>query len=801
MPIERTPESDGARSSGPARVGRRRAYREVTVSALVTGVLIGLVMNAAITYSGLKIGFTIGGSAIAAVLGFAVLRGLLRKGSIVETNIVQTVASAVGNSNAGVIFTLPALLILGIGFDVPLMILGCTAGVILGVAFIIPLRRQMLDLERLKFPGPTAVAAILRSPGAGALKGIVLVIGAIVAAALYLPAALPGLSGLATRGSLEASAVELVPKEKAGFAEVDGYRAARTLQTLPEAEWAALTVGAEPDDSAWFSRYNADAVRRSLLIEGWIEAGSVDEPWLVRARSQRELVERITDAKAYAVEQDVPWVASEDETELPIGDEVGHLLAKIASMEVSGGPVSSLRHVNTWASTPLPGYGWLGIRGVRERDAPLVVLGRDTSIEDADAPASSVWPADLLGPAPERDRALLDSTFDLGALLGIPSSYGLVFALAPFAFAAGFLTGRPGLLVTAGGILAFVIIGPIAQHQGWIPLATADGAVSNAARGLITRPMGIGLLIGGALMGVIASAPAIKAAFAGMGQSGGAGGGERDELSIGVLAAVGSVAFLVLFTAAHFASADAEASGLLAPVPSLLRHLIVAAIGTAWIWFAGIIVAQCAGMTDWSPISGLALMTVLIIMALTNEVVAAVMVGAALCVAISLASDMMGDLRTGSLVGAKPRRQQIVEMATVALGPALAVFVTILLHRAYGLGTTELPAPQGVALADAIRGLQGEGLPYALYGIGIALGGLLGIGAFAGLGVLIGLSMYLPVIFIYTYGLGCVANFVFERIKGREWVSEWCTPFFGGVIIGESLLGLGFAALQTWQSA
>ncbi len=84
-------------------------YREITWEAVVFGVVIGIVMNAAITYSGLKIGFTIGGSAIAAVLGWGVLRGILRKGTIVETNIAQTVASTVNTSNSGLIFTVPEL--------------------------------------------------------------------------------------------------------------------------------------------------------------------------------------------------------------------------------------------------------------------------------------------------------------------------------------------------------------------------------------------------------------------------------------------------------------------------------------------------------------------------------------------------------------------------------------------------------------------------------------------------------------------------------------------------------------------
>ena len=155
---------------------------------MIFAIIVGVIMNAAITYAGLKIGFTIGGSAIAAVLGFGVLRGVLRKGSILETNVAQTVASAVNTSNSGVIFTVPVLLLMG-GFNLAIdgpdfwyITLACVGGAMLGTAFIVPLRKQMLDIERLRFPSPTGVAMILKSPGAGTAKAVVLVLGIILGA-------------------------------------------------------------------------------------------------------------------------------------------------------------------------------------------------------------------------------------------------------------------------------------------------------------------------------------------------------------------------------------------------------------------------------------------------------------------------------------------------------------------------------------------------------------------------------------------------------------------------------------------
>ena len=145
------------------RFDPNRPYREITPLAIVLGILIGVVMNAAITYSGLKIGFTLGGSAIAAVLGWGLLRGVFRKGTIVENNIAQTVASSVNTSNSGIIFTVPVLYLLGLAADMnPVWMLAATmAGAVMGVAFIIPTRKQMIDFDRLRFPTGTAVALSL----------------------------------------------------------------------------------------------------------------------------------------------------------------------------------------------------------------------------------------------------------------------------------------------------------------------------------------------------------------------------------------------------------------------------------------------------------------------------------------------------------------------------------------------------------------------------------------------------------------------------------------------------------------
>jgi uncharacterized oligopeptide transporter (OPT) family protein len=638
-------------------------YREVTPSSVIFGIVCGGVMNAALTYAGLKIGFTIVGSAIAAVLGFGVLRGFLRPllgarhwrasrqwhgapGSILEINIVQTIASGVNTTSAGVIFTVPVLMLLGHKLDIHtadfwLLTLASMVGAVLGVIFIIPLRKQMIEVERLRFPSGTAVAAILKSPGAGPAKSIVLVAGAIIGALIYAPSGLPLLK---FRG-----------------------------QHLPG--YASLN-------------------------------------WRLPAE--------------------------------PAG----------ASQARDGSALS--------------------LRVDRDRDGvPDLIL--------------------------QQDR------IDIGRALHLPDQVQLVFGIAPFAIGAGYIAGRAGLMVLAGGLLAYCVLNPLAFGMGWMPQTVRADQAAGYAVDAFNRPLGIGLLLGGAMMGILAALPAMVQALRSLAQSGAEGtGAKRDEMSLRtilLISGAGMLALLLILEIGGAGSASAashDATGVLHSLSPWLSRALIALIGGAWIWFAGLIIAQCTGMTDWSPISGMALLTVLLVMVLggKHDLLAAVMVGSALCVALACAADMMADLKTGQLVGASPRKQQWVQL-TAALGPPITMATLLLIASvnmkqtgvAIGPGTPTA-APQAQALRAVIEGVQGGEMPYALYGLGAVMGCLLGVAVFPGLGVLVGLSMYLPVHYIMTYGIGCVASMVIARVKGKTWAEDWGVPLAAGLIVGETMLAL-----------
>jgi len=136
---------------------------EITVKAVVLSVILAAVLAAANAYLGLFAGMTVSASIPAAVASMAILR-LFRQSNILENNIVQTAASSGEALAAGVIFTIPALLLVGYwpDFDYWQTTVIALVGGLLGVIFTIPLRRALIVTARLRFPEGLATAEVLK---------------------------------------------------------------------------------------------------------------------------------------------------------------------------------------------------------------------------------------------------------------------------------------------------------------------------------------------------------------------------------------------------------------------------------------------------------------------------------------------------------------------------------------------------------------------------------------------------------------------------------------------------------------
>jgi putative OPT family oligopeptide transporter len=161
---------------------------ELTARAIFIAIILSVVMAAANVYLGLKAGMTVSASIPAAVMAMGILRLFKRKGTIFESNLVQTGASAGESLAAGIIFTMPALVIAGVWktFDFWTTSLIALTGGLLGILFMIPMRKVfVVDSKELAFPEGLACAEVLRSGESGNETGATLVFRAILVGGLF----------------------------------------------------------------------------------------------------------------------------------------------------------------------------------------------------------------------------------------------------------------------------------------------------------------------------------------------------------------------------------------------------------------------------------------------------------------------------------------------------------------------------------------------------------------------------------------------------------------------------------------
>jgi putative OPT family oligopeptide transporter len=216
--------------------------KELTLRGLVLGAAITVLFTAANIYLGLKVGLTFASSIPAAVISMAIL-SRVKDSSILENNIVQTVASAAGTLSA-IIFVLPGLVIVGwwTGFPFWESFLICVSGGVLGVLFTIPLRRALVTTSDLPYPEGVAAAEVLKV-GSGtrgeikdetgeAREGLTAVILGSVASA-----------GLAIVTATRIAAAEVTKFFHIGSTASSGYNIAWSLALLGAGHLVGLSVG------------------------------------------------------------------------------------------------------------------------------------------------------------------------------------------------------------------------------------------------------------------------------------------------------------------------------------------------------------------------------------------------------------------------------------------------------------------------------------------------------------------------------------------------------------------------------
>ena len=219
-------------------VGDDRSLRELTLRGILLGGVITLLFTAANVYLGLKVGITFATSIPAAVISMAVLR-FVRGSTILENNIVQTIASAAGTL-AAIIFVLPGLIMIGWwqGFPYWTTVAVCAIGGTLGVMFSVPLRRALVTGSDLPYPEGVAAAEVLRV-GSGSLggvdenaKGLAAIITGSIASA-----------GFALLAAMKLAAAELAIAFRLGGAAASAASTSLSMALIGVGHLVGMTVG------------------------------------------------------------------------------------------------------------------------------------------------------------------------------------------------------------------------------------------------------------------------------------------------------------------------------------------------------------------------------------------------------------------------------------------------------------------------------------------------------------------------------------------------------------------------------
>jgi len=288
----------------PEPSGVSAAPRELTLRGIVLGIALALILAAANAYLGLYAGLTVSASIPAAVISMAILR-ILGGSTILENNVVQTIASAGEAVAAGAIFTFPALVILGGVRTIPYVEVTalCVVGATMGALMVVFLRRAYIVEERLPFPEGVACAQVLRAGDAQA-NVRPLVIGGLISAALkalqdiagIIPGAVSGarwVGGAAVAGSLDISAALL------GVGYIIGIRIAALVFAGGAFAWlvaipvlTAFHPGSPTGDAATTASQLWSSQVRYLGV-GAMLTGGVVTLWRLRTRIASAIADSI----------------------------------------------------------------------------------------------------------------------------------------------------------------------------------------------------------------------------------------------------------------------------------------------------------------------------------------------------------------------------------------------------------------------------------------------------------------------------------------------------------------------------
>lgn len=361
----------------------------------------------------------------------------------------------------------------------------------------------------------------------------------------------------------------------------------------------------------------------------------------------------------------------------------------------------------------------------------------------------------------------------------------------------GYICGRKiSSYMFAGGILGWFVLIPLISIFGFDSVI-APGSTpvheleASKIWGTYIRYIGAGAVAAGGIFSLIKSLPTIVRTFSkavrGFGRRGADDLRTSKEIPMPfVLLGVLAVTVVIWLT------------------PSIPIHFLGALIIILFGFFFATVSSRMVGLVGSSnnPVSGMAIATLLIATALLKAtgatgfqgMASAICIGTVICIVAAMAGDTSQDLKTGYIVGATPRNQQIGELIGAVIAAVGIGGIMYLLHNAWGFGSTELPAPQATLMKLVVEGVMGGTLPWGLVlcGVGIAV-----VIEILGLPVLpVAIGLYLPIHLSAPIFTGGLLRWFFEKRKTakteeeRRDMIDSGVLYSSGMIAGEGLVGV-----------
>ena len=371
----------------------------------------------------------------------------------------------------------------------------------------------------------------------------------------------------------------------------------------------------------------------------------------------------------------------------------------------------------------------------------------------------------------------------------------------PAVMSVGYICGpRIASYMFAGGLVSWLVLipaivlfgGDTTMYPGTVPISQmfADGGASGIW-GSYVRYIGAGALAAGGLISLVRSLPLIVRTFRDAVKSM-RGGKSTDnsrtaqDLNMKLILIAILVLTLVIWL-----------------VPAIPVSLVGAIIVVIFGFFFATVSSRMVGLVGSSnnPVSGMAIATLLfatIILKITGDVGAhgmqsAIAIGSIICIVAAIAGDTSQDLKTGYLLGATPKKQQIGELIGVIAAAFAIGGVLFLLNAAYGFGSEELGAPQAMLMKMIIEGVMDSNLPWGLVFIGVFLAVAAQV---VGIPVLpFAIGVYLPVQLNACIMVGGLIRLAFDKMKNKEKKEKEAiindgVLYWSGMIAGEGLVGI-----------